>query len=285
MTSPEKQTEEHRSNEDAAYVAWLRANAKTLADIFKRLDPYRIQYLIRRYETYRDRPIALYASLSGEEERAIKKLAGTERLTKIIMVKMSPFIFAPSILMPANASLDLGTAMFRRFFIHGSWVSVIALNETFLTAATESMLRYVLEHELAQGEIYTEMAEYNLQNLSPDMRGVVHEEARMKAIKRSGISEDEVEQERQLIIELSGRHPVVPVHFASAALVTYLVANWAQMQQFGAVSQTEMERELEGPTASLLDRVELAIELYGVFLQALKRELTMTGAEYGVAVV
>jgi hypothetical protein len=285
MTSAEKQTEEYRSNEDAAYVAWLRANAKTLADIFKRLDPYRIQDLVRSYETYRDRPVSLYASLSGEDERAIKKLAGTERLTKIIIVKMSPFIFAPSILMPANASLDLGTAMFRRFFIHGSWVSVIALNETFLTAATESMLRYVLEHELAQGEIYTEMAEYNLQNLSPDMRGVVHEEARMKAIKRSGISEDEVEQERQLIIELSGRHPVVPVHFASAALVTYLVANWAQMQQFGAVSQTEMERELEGPTASLLDRVELAIELYGVFLRALKRELTMTGAEYGVAVV
>ncbi|MBN1455492.1 MAG: hypothetical protein JW945_04505 [Methanomicrobia archaeon] len=285
MTSPEKQTEAQRNSEDAAYVAWLRANAKTLADIFKRLDPYRIQNLIRRYETYRDRPVSLYASLSDAEERAIKKHAGTERLTKIIMVKTDPFIFAPSIVTPADASLDLGTAIFRRFFIHGSWVSVIALNETFLTAASESMLRYVLEHELAQGEIYTEMAEYKLQNLSPDMRGVVHEEARMKAIKRSGISEDEVEQERQLIIELSGRHPVVPVHFASAALVTYLRANWAQLQQFGAVSQTEMERELEGPTASLLDRVERAIELYGVFLRALKRELTMTGAEYGVAVV
>ncbi|GEM_PF-424446 len=285
MTSAEERTKEHRSNEDAAYVAWLRANAKTLAEIFKRLDPYRIQYLIHSYEKYRDRPVSLYASLLGEKERAIKKLAGTERLTKIIIVKMGAFIFAPSIIMPADASLDLGTAMFRRFFIHGSWVSVIALNETFLTAATEPMLRYVLEHELAQGEIYTEMAEYNLQNLSPDMRGVVHEEARMKAIKRSGISEDEVEQERQLIIELSGQHPVVPVHFASAALVTYLIANWAQMQQFGAVSQTDMERELEGPTASLLERVRVGIELYGVFLRALKRELTMTGAEYGVAVV
>ena len=285
MRAAEKQTGEQRSSEDAAYLAWLRANAKLLAEIFKKLDSYRIQYLIRSYQTYRDRPVSLYAPLLGDEERALKKLAGTERLTKIIIVKMGAFIFAPSILMPANASLDLGTAMFRRFYIHDSWVSVIALNETFLTAATEPMLRYVLEHELAQGEIYTEMADYNLQNLSPDMRGVVHEEARMKAIKRSGISEDEVERERQLIIELSGRHPVVPVHFASAALVRYLIANWAQMQQFGTISKTETERALEGPTASLLDRVELAIELYSIFLRALKRELTMTGAEYGVAVV
>ena len=285
MTETDARIKEQRNREDAEYVAWLRAKAKILAEIFKRLDPYRIQDLIRSYETYRDRPVSLYASLLGEEERAIKKLAGTERLTTIIVVKMGGFIFAPSLLTPANTSLDLGTAMFRRFFIHDSWVSVIALNEAFLTAATEPMLRYVLEHELAQGEIYTEMAEYNLQNLTPDMRGVVHEEARMKAIKRSGISEDEVEQERQLIIELSARHTVVPVHFASAALVKYLIANWAQMQQFGAVSQTEMERELEGPTASLLERVELAIELYGVFLRALKRELTMTGAEYGVVVI
>ncbi|HDS46369.1 MAG TPA: hypothetical protein ENN68_09910 [Methanomicrobia archaeon] len=285
MTAAEKQTDEQRSTGDARYVAWLRANAKNLAEIFKRLDSYRIQYLIHRYETYRERPVSLYKSLSEEEERAIEKLAGTERLTKIIIVKLGAFIFAPSLITPAEASLDLGTAMFRRFFIHGAWVSVIALNETFLTAATEPMLRYVLEHELAQGEIYTEMAEYNLQNLSPDMRGVIHEEARMKAIKRSGISEDEVEQERQLIIELLGQHPVVPVHFASAALVTYLIANWAHMQQFGAASQTEMERELEVPTASLLERVSRGIELYGVFLRALKQELTMTGAEFGVAVV
>ena len=285
MNSKGNHTEEQRSNEDDAYVAWLRANAKTLGETFKRLDPYRIQDLIHSYEAYRDHPVSLYASLLGEEEQALKKLAGAERLTKIITVKMKAFIFAPSILTPATAYLDLGTAMFRRFFIHGLWVSVIALNETFLTAATKSMLRYVLEHELAQGEIYTEMAEYNLQNLSPDMRGVVHEEARMKAIKRSGISEDEVEQERELIIELSERHPVVPVHFASAALVRYLIANWAQMQQFGAASQTKMERELEGPTASLLDRVQVGIELYGVFIRALKQELTMTGAEYGVAVV
>ncbi|MGC9443640.1 MAG: hypothetical protein ACP5E9_01705 [Candidatus Methanospirareceae archaeon] len=285
MTSAEKQTEEQRSTEDAAYVTWLRTNAKTLAEIFKRLDPYRIQDLIRSYETYRDRPVSLYAPLRGAEERVFKKLAGSERLTKIFIVKMGAFVFAPSQLTPTSASVDLGTAMFRRFFIHGFWVSVIALNETFLIAATEHMLRYVLEHELAQREIYTEMAEYNLQNLTPDMRGVVHEEARVKAIKRSGISEDEVEQERQLIIELSGRHPVVPVHFASAALVRYLIANWAQLQQLGAASQTEMERELEGPTASLLERVQVGIELYGVFLRALKRELTMTGAELGVVLV
>ncbi len=285
MTSPEARADEQRSSEDAEYVAWLQAKTKTLAEIFKKLDPYRIQSLIHDYEAYRDRPVSLYASLPDEEERAIKALAGTERLTKIIIVKMSAFIFAPSLLTPADASLDLGPAMFRRFFIHGTWISVIALNEAFLAAATEPMQRYVLEHELAQGEIYTEMAEYNLQNLTPDMRGVVHEEARMNAIKRSRISEDEVERERQLIIELSGQRPVVPVHFASAALVAYLVANWAQVQQFGTASQTEMERELEGPTATLLDRVDRAIEMYGIFLGALKRELTMTGAEYGVAVV
>jgi Rad3-related DNA helicase len=117
------------------------------------------------------------------------------------------------------------------------------------------------------------------------MKGVIHEDARIKAIQRSGISDRDVEQERQLIIDLSAHHPLVLVHFASASLFKYLTENWKEVKQFGVVSQNETEKELEKSTEKLAEWADSAVSSFRIFLKGLKREITMTGAEYGVEIV
>jgi len=285
MISTEEGEEELRSRDDAEYVKWLQGGAKEIAETHKRLDPHRINQIIKTYEKYLEHPASMHVPLEGEEEETIRELIDNDRLKNIILLKTNVFIFAPSILAPSKSSLDYGTAMYRRFFLHGLWFSVIALNEAYLKSATKPMLRYMLEHELAQGEIYTDFALRNVKKISRDMKGVIHEDARMKAIQRSAISNVEVEEEKQLIIDLSAHHPLVPVHFASASLFRYLEENCEKVKQFGCVSQNETERELEIHSEKLAEWADFAINSFETFLKELKREMTMTGAEYGIVIV
>lgn len=147
------------------------------------------------------------------------------------------------------------------------------------------MLHYMFEHQLTQGEIYADLAVHDVKGLSREMKGAVHEEARMKAIQWSGISSEEVERERQLIVELSTQHPLVPVHFASASLFKYIEENWATMEQYGMASRNESEQALEISLEELAAWADSAINFFTLFLMELKREITMTGAEYGVEIV
>lgn len=277
--------EELRRRDDEAYIKWLQTKAEEISATLKKLDPYRINQIIKSYEKYLRHPASMHVPLEDDEEERIKQLVGSDRLENIILLKTKAFIFAPSILAPSEDCLDYGAAMYRRFSLHGLWFSVIAMNEAYLKSATKNMLRYMLEHELAQGEIYAELAGRNVKSLSSEMKGVIHEDARMKAIQRSDISDREVEQESQLIIDLSAHHPLVPVHFASASLFKYLTENWEQVKQFGLASQNETEEELEMSTEKLAEWAGSAIKSFKIFFKVLKREITMTGAEYGVVIV
>ncbi len=285
MISTDGGDEELRRRDDEAYIKWLQTKAEEISATLKKLDPYRINQIIKSYEQYLNHPAAMHVPLEDDEEERIKQLVGSDRLENIILLKTKAFIFAPSILAPTEDSLDYGAAMYRRFSLHGLWFSVIAMNEEYLKSATKNMLRYMLEHELAQGEIYAELAGHNVKSLSSEMKGVIHEDARRKAIQWSGISDREVEQESQLIIDLSAHHPLVPVHFASASLFKYLRENWEQVKQFGCVSQNETEKELERSMGKLDEWADSAIKSFKIFFKVLKREITMTGAEYGVVIV
>jgi hypothetical protein len=270
---------------DAEYVAWLQLEAKEIATTLKRLAPDRIKPLISAYEAFMKRPASLHAPLDHEERAMIEQLVGKERLQQIIIVKSRAMIFAPSILAPQAGLLDYGTAMYRRFFLHGLWVSVIAVNESYLRLATKPMLRYMLEHELAQGEIYADLAGQRIDALSLEQKGLIHEDARLTAIQWSCISSEEVEQERQLIFELATHSPLVPVHFASASLFRYLATNWARYKDVGRISQTEAEEELELSLDKLAAWAEFAIQTFRIFIKELKQELTMTGMEYGAGIL
>ena len=277
--------EELRRHNDEAYSAWLRAAVEKIAATFKELDPHRITQIINWCDQYRERPVSLHVPLDADEEETIKRLIGSDRLRNITLLKTKALIFTPSVLAPQAGSLDFGTAMYRRYSLHGLWISVIAVNAAYLTAATESMLHYLLEHQLAQGEIYADLALHDVKELSTEMKSAVHEEALMKAIQWSDISPEEVERERQLIIALSTQHPLVPVHFASASLFKYIKENWATLEPYGVGSRNESEQALEIPLEDLAAWADSAIKFFTLFLTELKKELTMTGAEYGVEIV
>jgi hypothetical protein len=286
MTASEEREETgNRKRFEAEYIAWVENAAKEIAETLKTLDVSKISKIIEFYEKRLEHPASMHQPLDSKEKKAVEKLIGKDRLRDTIVLKNRALIFAPSILVPSASSLDYGTAMHRRFLLRGLWFSVIALNEAYLTSATELMLKYMLEHELTQGEIYKELAEQPLKNIGSEIKGAVHEEARIKAIQRSAISEDEVERERQLILNLSTEYPVVPVQFASASLFRYLEEHWEEIKQFGVASQNETEKELEQQAHKFTDWADFARNAFEIFLKSLKREITMTGVEYGAGIV
>lgn len=285
MTSSVEGKEEIREKYEAEYVAWVQVAAKEIAATLKKLNFDKINEIIEFYEKSLEHPASMHFPLESEEEETIEKLVGNNRLKNTILLKTKALIFAPSILAPSTSSLDYGTAMHRRFFLHGLWFSVIAMNEAYIKSATETMLRYMVEHELALGEYYKELAMRNVKVLTSVMKGVIHEETRSKAKIRSGISDEEVEQERQLILDLSAKYPLVPTHFASASLFRYLEENWEKVKHFGLASQNEMEKEWEIPAEKFAEWTDFSRDAFKTFLKELKREITMTGAEYGVEIV
>lgn len=285
MTSSVEGKEEIREKYEAEYVAWVQVAAKEIAATLKKLNFDKINEIIEFYEKSLEHPASMHFPLESEEEETIEKLVGNNRLKNTILLKTKALIFAPSILAPSTSSLDYGTAMHRRFFLRGLWFSVIAMNEAYIKSATETMLRYMVEHELALGEYYKELAMRNVKVLTSVMKGVIHEETRSKAIIKSGISDEEVEQERQLILDLSAHYPLVPTHFASASLFRYLEENWEKVKPLGLASQNEAEKELEISTEKFAEWTDFSRNSFKTFLKELKREITMTGAEYGVEVV
>ena len=285
MTPLKEEAEETRKKFEAEYIAWVQAAAKEIAVTLKKLDVNGIAKIVEFYDKSLEHPASMHMPIESKEKETIEKLIGSNRVENTILLKTRALIFAPTILAPPTSSLDYGTAMHRRFFLHGLWFSVIALNEAYLESATEPMLRYMLEHELAQGEIYKELAAHQIKILSPEMKGVVHEEARVKAIQQSAISADELQRERQLILDLSAQSPLVPTHFASASLFRYLEKNWEEVKPFGLPSQNEIERELELSAEKFADWTAFSCTSFKIFLTELKQKITMTGAEYGTEIV
>jgi hypothetical protein len=286
MTSSEEGEEKRNRKEfEAEYIAWIDNAAKEIAETLKTLDISKMREIIEFYDNIAGLPASMHQPLDSEEKQRVEELIGKDRLKDTIILKNSALIFAPSILVPSASSLDYGTAMHRRFFLRGLWFSIIALNEAYLESATELMLKYIFEHELTQGELYKELTEHQVENIGYEIKGAVHEEARIKAIGQSAISEDEVERERQLILSLATEYPVVPVQFASASLFIYLEENWEELKQFGVTSQNEKEKELEPEAQKIRHWVDFASDLFDLFLTSLKKEMTMTGVEYGAGIV
>jgi hypothetical protein len=284
MTTQMKE-EEEREKYEAEYLTWVELAAKEIAATLRKLSTDKINEIIESYQTSLNRPASMHQPLDSEEEKVVERLIGKDRLKNIILLKNSALIFAPSILAPSVSLLDYGTAMHRRFLLHDMWLSIIAINEAYLNSATELMLTYTLEHELAQGELFKELAYRQVKDLDVAIKGIVHEEARMKAIQRTAISADEVEQERQLILKLTTECPVVPVHFASVSLFSYLEENWEEIKQFGLASQNETGKEQKISAKKFTDWIDFSYTSFETFIKVIKREITMTGAEYGVEIV
>ncbi len=270
-------------NQKELEAEWLERVAIEIADTLKHYKVTEIVKIIAFYEHSLADPASLHVPLDNHESEAIIRLAGEDRIKNTILLKTQALIVTPSILAPESGYLDYGTAMHRRFFINGLWFSFIAINDAYIKSASEPMLRYMLEHELAQGEIYKELAARRIKRLDSEMKRVVHEEAKVKAVRQTVISAEELERERHLIFELASKHPLVPAHFATTSLYKYLEQHFEAVKQFGLASQDEIEEELA--TANFAARAQSSCDRYAAFLKALKKEMTMTGAEYGTEIV
>ena len=300
------------------YLAWLKFSAREIAESLRRLSAERREEIFAFYEMVLREPEKMHSPLSSDERKRLERILGggvragagagenaatnveaevaaeeaveeresmrgAERLRSIVLLKTPAVVFAHAIF-PASSFFDVGVAMHRRFFVGGRWFAVISLNASYLEIASDAMLRYLLEHELIQGEMYEELARMNVRHLSPELKGAYHEAARLEAIRRTRISEEEVRSEEEIIRELSLKEPLVPTGFAASSIYLHLLRNYEALRHFGWESRDDMEREWERLSHEFASWIEFSVHSFGVFVSELKR-LVRSAGEFSVEFV
>ena len=307
----EGQEDLRRRQFEREYLAWLKFSAREIAESLRRLSAERREEIFAFYERVLQEPEKMHSPLSLDERKRLERILsggvragaevaeiaevaaeavevresmrGAERLRSIVLLKTPAVVFAHAIF-PASSFFDVGVAMHRRFFVRGRWFAVISLNASYLEIASDAMLRYMLEHELIQGEMYEELARMNVRHLSPELKGAYHEAARIEAIRRTGISEEEVRSEEELIRELSLKAPIVPTAFASSSIYLHILRNYEAFEKFGWESRDEIEREWERNSLEFASWIDFSVHSFGVFVSELKR-LVRSAGEFAVEFV
>ena len=296
----EEQEELRRRQFEREYLAWLKFSAREIAESLRRLSAERREEIFAFYERVLREPEKMHSPLSSDERKRLERILGGgargehasvsasevatgERLRSVVLLKTPAVVFAHAIF-PASSFFDVGVAMHRRFFIGGRWFAVISLNASYLEIASDAMLRYLLEHELIQGEMYEELARMNVRHLSPELKGAYHEAARLEAIRRTRISEEEVRSEEEIIRELSLKEPLVPTGFAASSIYLHLLRNYEAWRHFGWESRDNIEREWERLSHEFASWIEFSVHSFGVFVSELKR-LVRSAGEFSVEFV
>jgi len=301
----EGQEDLRRRQFEREYLAWLKFSAREIAESLKRLGAERREEIFAFYERVLREPEKMHSPLSTDERKRLERIlsggvragagggaevaevdaaeAVEERLRSIVLLKTPAVVFAHAIF-PASSFFDVGVAMHRRFFVSGRWFAVISLNASYLEIASDAMLRYLLEHELIQGEMYEELARMNVRHLSPELKGAYHEAARLEAIRRTRISEEEVRSEEEIIRELSLKEPLVPTGFAASSIYLHLLRNYEALKHFGWESRDNMEREWERLSHEFASWIDFSVHSFGVFVSELKR-LVRSAGEFSVEFV
>jgi len=304
----EEREELRRRQFEREYLAWLKFSAREIAESLRRLSAERREEIFAFYEMVLREPEKMHSPLSSDERKRLERILGGgardehasvsasgasgaseravkagERLRSVVLLKTPAVVFAHAIF-PTSSLFDVGVAMHRRFFVRGRWFAVISLNASYLEIASDAMLRYMLEHELIQGEMYEELARMNVRHLSPELKGAYHEAARIEAIRRTGISEEEVRSEEELIRELSLKAPIVPTAFASSSIYLHILRNYEAFEKFGWESRDEIEREWERNSLEFASWIDFSVHSFGVFVSELKR-LVRSAGEFAVEFV
>ena len=263
-----------RKEFEEEYTLWIESAAKDVAFAISQLKPHEIKKIVSLSEQYLEKPESVYGT-DGLD--VVKKLAPG----KILLLSTEAVVFSQSIFVPMPCVFDYAVALNRRYYL-GSWYSIITLNRMYLEEASESMLRYTLEHELLQKEIYEE-------NMRNDARKFTHEEKRKisdhtldKAIERSGITPDELAKEKKLMLKISHVSPLVPKPYAETALYWYVERNLEDLKCLGEASMTEKEDMLGRKLNSdFKEWIDFSSGVYRIFLSDIKKELNYS--DYGYA--
>ena len=256
------------------YRLWITSASKDVASALNRLKPDETMKIIARNEQYLEKPESVFGT-DGLD--SIKKLAPPD----IVLLSTDAVVFSQSIFAPLPGVFDYAVAMNRRYYL-GSWYSIITLNTMYLEEASETMLKYALFHELLQKEIYEENMRSGVRKFTPLEKRKISNETLNKAIESSGITQDELLQENELMQKVSFRSPLIPKPFAETALYWYMEQNLEEFRQYAEVSKTEKEdkvgKKLNSDFKGWLD---FSTGIYRMFLTNVKKELNYM--DYGYA--
>jgi len=204
------------------YTLWVKSAAKDIAFALNQLKPEEIKRIISLNEQYLKEPESVYGTEGLETVRSLVP-------ANILLLSTDAVVFSQSIFVRMSSIFDYAVALNRRYYL-GSWYSIITLNRTYLKEASETMLRYTLEHELLQKEIYEENLRKGKRAFTYEERRKISDETLNKAIEKTGITKDELEKENQLMLEISLHSPLIPKPFAETALYWYMKKNLEELK-------------------------------------------------------
>ncbi len=252
------------------YTLWIKSAAKDIAFALNQLAPPEIKRIIAENEHYLEEPASVFGR-DGLE--AAKKLVPDN----ILLLSTEVVVFSQSIFLPMHSIFDYAVALNRRYYI-GSWYSIITINRMYLKEASETMLRYMLLHELLQKEIY----EKNMgRKFTREEKRKISDETLNKAIEMSGITRDELTKEKRLMQKISYISPLIPKPFAEAALYWYVEKNLEDIRDFAEASRTEEEGEIgKKLNSDFKEWLDFSVNTYKIFLSEVKKELNYMDYSY-----
>ncbi|VVB87881.1 Uncharacterised protein [uncultured archaeon] len=256
------------------YTLWIKSASKDIAFVLNQLKPHEIKRIITLSEQYLGRPESVFGR---EGLESMQKLAPGN----ILLLSTDAVVFSQSIFVPVPYIFDYAVAMSRRYYI-GSWYSIITFNTMYLKEASETMLRYTLEHELLQKEIYEENLRKEARKFTPEEKRKISDETLNSAIERSGITKEELEKEKKLMQKISYISPLIPKPFAETALYWYLEKNLEEFSHLREESRTEKEDEFgKKLNSDFKGWIDFSVNVYKTFLTDVKKEMNYT--DYGYA--
>ncbi|MDD5474228.1 MAG: hypothetical protein PHU34_08800 [Candidatus Methanoperedens sp.] len=248
------------------YRRWIKYAAKDVAFALNQLKPDEIKNIIAKNEQYLEKPESVFGT---DGLGAIKKFAPPN----IVLLSTDAVVFSQSIFAPLPGVFDYAGAMNRRYYL-GSWYSIITLNTAYLKEASETVLKYVLFHEMFQKEVYEENMRTGIRKFTPEEKRKISKETLNRAIEMSGITPEELSGENELMLRISWHSPLLLKPFAETALYWYMERNLEEFRQYAEASKNEKEDTIgKKLNSDFKDCLDFSTDIYRTFLTDVKKEL------------
>ena len=256
------------------YTLWVQSAARDISFALNQLKHNEMKKIITRSEQYLKEPESVYGTLGLE---IIKELVPPG----ILLLSTDAVVFSQSIFVPVPGVFDYAIALNRRYYL-GAWYPIITLNKKYLEEASLTMLKYTIEHELLQKDIYEENMRNGARNFSPQEKRKISDETLTKAIEKSGITKEELSKEKELMLKISAISPLIPKPFAETALYWYVEKNRDELKTYGTASRTKKEERIGKKLNADFKRwIDFSTKTYKIFLSGVKKELNYMDYGYG----
>ncbi|MCE8424819.1 MAG: hypothetical protein J5U17_03450 [Candidatus Methanoperedens sp.] len=255
------------------YTRWIRSASRDIAFAYDRLKAHDRKNIILQSEAYLKEPESVYGIGCLDEAKDLVP-------SNIILLSTDAVVFSQSIFIPMPGIFDYAVALNRRYYL-GSWYSIITLNRRYLKTSTPAMLRFTLEHEMLQKEVYEENLRNGARKFTPMEKRKISNETLNKAIEKSGITNEELIREKELMLNISSISPLIPKPFAETALYWYMEKNLPEFKGFSEASKTKEEDRIgKKLNADFKGWIDFSTKIYKIFLTDIKKELSYTDQGY-----